>query len=122
MQSEKAGKYDVWSRSMPNMQQGAKQMITWFCKNCPANNLQDCGEWNDDSKLFPKIRQFHLGHTGWQQGKPEPPTRILTEIEQIFTDYFEDHIDEMFHNIAAWCKGDRKVCLIKEKWRWISQA
>lgn len=97
-------------------------MITWFCKDCPANNFQDCGEWDEGSRLFPKIRQFHLGHSGWQKGKSEPPKRRLTEIEQIFTDYFEAHADEMFHNVAAWCMEDIKVCLLREKSKWLAKA
>jgi hypothetical protein len=90
-------------------------MTHWHCTQCPANNSENCGPWNDDSELFPRIRQFHLGHSGWKSGMPEPT------VEDLANDWWQEHGDELLHNVVAWCKGD-KVCLLKDKWRWLSQA
>lgn len=90
-------------------------MSLWYCHQCVLTNGKDCGPWDDDSNLFPRIRQFHQGHSGWMRGVPEP------SLQELANEWLRQHYDELFHNVVAWCKPD-KVCLLKDKWRWISQA
>lgn len=89
------------------------KMTNWFCKNCKFTG-HDCGPWDDKDDYFINVRRAHKDHQGFKIGEPEPINK-LTEIEQIFTDYFNDHIDEWFHILVADLKGPDKVCLLKNK-------
>jgi len=91
-------------------------MVNWFCKDCPIAK-QDCGPWDDQSQLFTRIKKFHNAHIGFQIGEPDS-VKKLTEIEQLFTDYFNAHIDKWFQNVGAKLKGPTKVCLLKDKAKW----
>jgi hypothetical protein len=91
-------------------------MVNWFCKNCFVAG-HDCGPWDDEHQLFRRIKIFHHKHVGFQIGEPEP-IKKLSEIEQVFTDYFNSHIDEWLHNVGARLKGPTKVCLLKDKSKW----
>jgi len=86
-------------------------MTNWFCKNCKFTG-HDCGSWDDQHEYFSNIIQVHKDCLGFQIGEPG---NQLTGIEQIFTDYFNDHIDEWFHILVADLKGLDKVCLLKDK-------
>ena len=46
----------------------------------------------------------------------------MKEIEKLFADYFNENIDEWFHQLVSELKGPNKVCLIKDKWKWVSQT
>lgn len=94
-------------------------MTNWYCKDCPVTG-SDCGPWEDESDIFKNIKSFHKGHPEFQIG--EPNFEKLTEIEQVFTDYFNQHIDEWLHRIISKEKGPDKSCLIKDKWKWVSNV
>lgn len=94
-------------------------MTDWYCKDCPVTG-SDCGPWDDHCDIFKQIKSFHRGHVGFQIG--EPDIENLSEVEQVFTDYFNQNIHEWFHNLNFYLKGPSKVCLIKDKWKMESQA
>jgi len=94
-------------------------MTNWFCKDCPVTGT-DCGPWEDSSDFFKNIKSFHKDHIEFQIG--EPNFGKLTEIEQAFTDYFNQNIHQWYHTIICEQKGPEKACLIKEKWEWESQT
>jgi len=94
-------------------------MTNWYCKDCPVTGT-DCGPWDDDSDFFKNIKLFHKGHSGFQIG--EPNFGKLTEVERAFTDYFNQNIHQWYHAIIGDLKGPEKVCLIKDKWKWVSQT
>jgi hypothetical protein len=100
-------------------------MTNWFCDERCRIVRGGAGPWDDQFKIFSNIRSAHANCPGFQEGE-----RVLkgkanwghTEIEKLFTDYFNEHIDEWFHNLVAYYKGPKKSCLIKDKWKWVSQA
>ena len=94
-------------------------MTDWYCKNCPVTGT-DVGPWDDESDVFKQIKSFHRGHRGFQFG--EPNFERLTEIEQLFTDYFNQNIHQWLHSIISHAKGPKKSILIKDKWKWVSQT
>jgi len=94
-------------------------MTDWYCKDCIVTGT-DCGPWDDDSDIFKNIKSFHRGHPGFQIG--EPNFGKLTEVEQAFTDYFNQNIHQWHHTVIGYLKGPEKVCLIKDKWKWVSQT
>ncbi|TRZ69879.1 MAG: hypothetical protein D4R96_02495 [Nitrosopumilaceae archaeon] len=42
------------------------QSTKWFCEKCPLNNNEDCGSWEEDSKIFKSCRDVHQNHIGWR--------------------------------------------------------
>ena len=63
-------------------------MVDWYCKGCSFNENNDCGPWNDENKeFFPKIRQTHKDHVGWQTHDAEKIYKEKTK-----------HIDVNFTN------------------------
>jgi len=96
-------------------------MTLWYCQNCILANNEYCGPWDDTNEYFHNIKLAHNGHSGFQIGEPRPIYQ-RTEIEQLFTDYFHDHIDEWYHQLISELKSPDKVCLIKDKWKWVSQT
>jgi hypothetical protein len=94
-------------------------MTNWFCKNCPVTGT-DCGPWDDKSDVFKQIRLFHRGHLGFQIG--EPNIEGLSEIEQAFTDYMNQNFHRWNHIVICEQKGPKKSCLIKDKWKGVTQA
>jgi len=45
-----------------------------------------------------------------------------TDIEKEATEFFNQNIDEWFHNLVAYYKGPDKIFLIKDKWKLVSQT
>jgi len=98
-------------------------MTDWYCKDCPVTGT-DCGPWDDQHETFSSIRQAHKNCLGFQKGEPKLRGRAnwgYTEIEKEATDFLLSHWDEWLHILIANVKGPDKVCLIKDKWRWMNQ-
>ncbi|HUT06292.1 MAG TPA: hypothetical protein VMW74_06355 [Nitrosopumilaceae archaeon] len=83
-------------------------MTDWYCHTCPVTGT-DCGPWEDNSDIFKQIKSFHRGHLGFQIG--EPNIEGLTEVEQTFTDFFNQNIHKWFHGLMYDQKGPTKTCL-----------
>jgi len=50
------------------MQGGNMIPVYWICFPCPIPYCErGCGEFQEDEELFPRIKEFHEGHKGWQQ-------------------------------------------------------
>jgi len=99
-------------------------MTNWYCKDCTVTGT-DCGPWDDDSDIFKNIKSFHRGHPGFQKGEPKLKGKENwghTDIEKEATEFFNQNIDKWFHNLVAYYKGPDKICLIKDKWKLVSQT
>lgn len=96
-------------------------MTLWYCENCSLLDCEDCGPWSDQNKFFSNIKRAHKGHIGFKIGEPKIEYHV-TEIEREFTDFFNEHIDELYRQLISQLKGPDKMCLIKEKWKWVSET
>lgn len=96
-------------------------MTSWHCDSLCKVSSGGAGPWTDDDlTFFVKIKAAHNNCIGFQSG--EPKIGNLTEIEQVFTDYFNQNIHEWFHNLNFYLKGPNKVCLIKDRWKIVNQV
>lgn len=100
-------------------------MVEWFCDSRCRISKGGSGPWDYKIEEFSNIRQAHKKCPGFQKGERKLKGKENwgnTEIEKQFTDYFNEHIDEWLHNLIASYKGPEKSCLIKDKWKWVSQT
>lgn len=98
-------------------------MTDWFCKECPVTGT-DCGPWDDELE-FKNIHHTHKNHRGFQIGEPKLRGKANwghTEIEKEATIVFNQNIDSWFNELIVALKSSEKVCLIKDKWKMVSQA
>jgi hypothetical protein len=97
----------------------------WFCKKCTLNHGKDCGSWDEQNEYFSNIQHTHKNCPGFQTGKPHLRGKEnwgYTEIEKEATKVFNENIGELFHELIVSLKGSEKVCLIKDKWKWVNQT
>lgn len=96
-------------------------MTFWYCEKCILLNGVDCGPWNDENEFFSNIKRIHKEHVGFKIGEPKAEP-LAREIEKIFTDLFNKHINELYHQLICELKGTEKVNSIKDKWKWMGQT
>ena len=95
-------------------------MTDWHCDSRCKVSRGGAGPWDDHIEYFSNIKQAHSNCPGFQIG--EPNFGKLSEIEQLFTDYFNQNIHQWHHTVIGEQKGPDKVCQIKDKWKWVSQT
>jgi hypothetical protein len=97
-------------------------MTLYFCdKRCKISS-GGAGEFDDQNILFKQIKVAHKNCPGFQIGMRKLKGKSNwghTEIEKMFTDYMIKNYDEMLHEVIASYKPG-KVCLIKDKWKWMN--
>jgi len=100
-------------------------MTNWHCNPCRLVNGDYCGPWDDDDdEYFPKIKQAHKDCPGFQIGEPKLKGKANwenTETEKEATKIFNQNIHRWFHELVAELKGPSKICMIKDKWKWVNQ-
>ena len=95
-------------------------MTNWHCDSGCKVSRGGAGPWDDKTDCFSNIKHAHKDCPSFQIG--EPNFGKLTEVEQLFTDYFNQNIHQWHHSVIAELKGPEKVCQIKDKWKWVSQT
>src|SRR3972149_9450916 len=68
------------------------QQEKWYCKDCPVNN-KDCGPWLTTESFFPKVKQIHYTHPGWQRGQPEIKKNGFDELVQKTVEVLENGLE-----------------------------
>ena len=99
-------------------------MTNWYCDSKCKISSGGAGPW-DDHELFSNIKQAHKNCPGFQKGEPKLRGKTNwgnTEIEKDATEFVNQNIDRWFHELVASLKGSEKVCLIKDKWKWVNQT
>ena len=83
-------------------------MTNNYCDpNCKISK-GGAGPWDDQMENFSNIKQAHRNCSGFQIGEPKLKGKENwgnTEVEHLFTDYFNDHIGKWFDNLIAFSKG-----------------
>ena len=87
---------------------------TWYCKECPENKHEDCGEWTENnSELFKHVKQIHQNHKGWKQGKPKPSAK--EELEKQATCAMGNMIEKYANNKQEFVEDiNEKFCFHSE--------
>jgi hypothetical protein len=86
--------------------------IKWHCKKCPVNKNEDCGPWEEDSKLFKSCKKMHEDHDGWQ-------ITMDGKIESLKKDPFQSMINSVLE--VALDTEEKKNSRIKTNGRPIEQ-
>jgi hypothetical protein len=100
-------------------------MTNWFCDPQCKISQGGAGPWDDQNEIFSLIRNAHKNCPGFKIGTPKLKGQTNwrnTEIEKQFSNYFNDNVDEWFHNLVSYCKGPNKSSRIKDKWKGVTQA
>lgn len=99
-------------------------MTSWYCDlKCRISN-GGAGPWSDANKeFFFNIKHAHSKCIGFQIGEQKLRGKANwghTEIEKEYNNMSFINLSELLHNLIAHLKGPEKVCLIKDKWKWVS--
>ena len=100
-------------------------MVNWHCDSRCRVSRGGAGPWDNQMENFSTIKQVHRNCIGFQKGEPQLKGKENwghTDIEKEATEFFNQNIDEWFHNLVAYYKGPDKICLIKDKWKLVSQT
>jgi len=101
-------------------------MPNWYCDSDCRINAGGAGPWYEENKeFFSKVKSAHSKCPGFQIGEPKLGGKAnwgITEIEKKSTQVFNQIINSWFHELIASLKGPEKICLIKDKWKWMSQT
>ena len=103
---------------------GENKLSEWHCDCKCRIVLGGAGPWSDENKeLFFNVKHAHSKCIGFQKGELKLKGKANwghTEIEKEYNNLPFANLSELLHNVIAYLKGPEKVCLIKEKWKWMN--